>query len=57
MAVLAQALSGNPSRSPATSLRRIVDEITLPRLYLSLGLEPTPGGPALGAVPLQSMPR
>lgn len=52
---LARALSGNPARAPAASLRDIVDEITLPRLFLVLGLEPTPSGrQALGAVPLSS---
>ena len=52
---LARALSGNPARAPAASLREIVDGITLPRLFVSLGLEPTPSGrQALGAVPLSS---
>jgi hypothetical protein len=52
---LARALSGNPTRAPAASLREIVDDITRPRLFVSLGLEPTPGGrQALGAVPLSS---
>jgi hypothetical protein len=53
MAGLAKALAGNPARSPASTLRRTVDEITRPRLFVPLGLEPTPGGrQALGAVPL-----
>jgi hypothetical protein len=53
MDALSRRLSGNPARSPAMSLRRIVDEITRPRLFMSLGLEPTPSGRwALGAVPL-----
>ena len=53
MAALAKALAGNPARSPASSLRRTVDEITRPRLFVPLGLEPTPGGrQSLGAVPL-----
>ena len=52
-AALARALSGNPARAPATSLRRIVDGITRPRLFVALGLEPTPSGrDALGAAPL-----
>ena len=52
---LARALRGNPARAPAASLREIVDDITRPRLFTALGLEPTPsGGQALGAVPLMS---
>ena len=57
IAALARALRGNPARMPAASLRRSVDEITLPRLFLALGLEPTPSGRhALGAVPLRASP-
>ena len=53
MSALATALSGDPSRAPAASLRRTVDELTRPRLFVPLGLEPTPnGGQSLGAVPL-----
>ena len=53
--VLARALRGNPARAPAASLREIVDDVTRPRLFMALGLEPTPsGGQALGAVPLLS---
>ena len=53
MAALARALSGNPARTPAASLRRIVDEITRPRLFVPIGLEPTPNGrDSLGAAPL-----
>jgi len=53
MAALARALSGNPARAPAASLRRIVDELTRPRLFVPLGLEPTPSGrDSLGAAPL-----
>ncbi len=53
MAALARALSGNPAREPAASLRRIVDELTRPRLFVPLGLEPTPSGrDSLGAAPL-----
>ena len=53
MAALARALSGNPARAPAASVRRIVDEITRPRLFVPLGLAPTAGGlAALGAAPL-----
>ena len=53
MAALARTLSGNPARAPAASVRQIVDEITRPRLFAPLGLEPTPSGrESLGAVPL-----
>ena len=53
MAALARALGGNPARAPAASVRRIVDEITRPRLFVPLGLAPTAGGlAALGVVPL-----
>ena len=52
---LARALKGSPARAPAASLREIVDDVTRPRLFVPLGLEPTPGGgQALGAVPLLS---
>jgi hypothetical protein len=54
MAALVRALSGNPARTPASSLRRIVDEMARPRLFMALGLEPTPNGrDSLGAVPLR----
>ena len=57
MPALAKALGGNPARSLAASLRRTVDEITRPRLFMPLGLEPTPSGrAALGAVPLWRSP-
>jgi hypothetical protein len=57
IAALARALRGNPARTPAASLRRVVDEITLPRLFVSLGLEPTSSGRyALGAAPLLREP-
>jgi hypothetical protein len=53
---LSRALRGNPARAPAASLREIVDDITRPRLFMALGLEPTPSGrQALGAVPLSSV--
>jgi hypothetical protein len=53
MSALATALSGDPSRAPATSLRRTVDELTRQRLFVPLGFEPTPNrGQSLGAVPL-----
>ena len=54
MAALARTLSGNPARAPAASVRQIVDEITRPRLFTPLGLEPTPSGrESMGAVPLR----
>ena len=50
---LARDLSANPARAPAASLRALVDEITRPKLFVPLGLEPTPSGrQALGAIPL-----
>lgn len=53
MDALRKVLSGNPRRAPAASLRKIVDDITRPRLFFPLGLEPTPSGrDALGAAPL-----
>jgi hypothetical protein len=56
IAALVKQLSGNPNRAPATSLRHTVDELTLPRLFASLALEPTSGGGvALGAVPLAAL--
>jgi hypothetical protein len=53
MPALAKALGGNPARALASSLRRVVDEITRPRLFVPLRLEPTPSGrQSLGAIPL-----
>jgi hypothetical protein len=53
MTALAKALGGNPARLPTVSVRRIVDEITRPRLFAPLGLVPTPNGrESLGAAPL-----
>jgi hypothetical protein len=37
-------LSANPARTLAANLRGTVDEITRPRLFVALGLEPTPSG-------------
>ncbi len=55
LVALERALSGSPARVPAAPLREIVDDITRPRLFVALGLEPTPSGrQALGAVPLLS---
>ena len=53
MAALARALSGNTARTPALSLRRVVDQVTRPRVFVPLGLEPTPAGKdSLAAMPL-----
>jgi len=53
MAELARTLSGNPARAPATSLRRRIDELTRPRLFVPLGLETMPSGrDSLAAMPL-----
>jgi hypothetical protein len=53
MAALARALSGNPARRPAAALRQTVDDITRPRVYVPLGLEPSPSGrDSFAAMPL-----
>lgn len=50
---LARALRGHPGRAPAAWLRRIVDRVTRPRLFVPLALEPTPSGrDTLTAMPL-----
>jgi hypothetical protein len=41
---LASALGGDPSRALSALLEGIVDWVTRPRTFLSLGLEPTPSG-------------
>jgi hypothetical protein len=41
---LATALSGHPARTPSTSLQAIIDRVTLPRVFVCMGLEPTPSG-------------
>lgn len=57
MAALARGLSGNPARAPATSLRRTVDDVTRPRIYVPLGLEPSPSGrDSFAAMPLWPTP-
>jgi hypothetical protein len=54
MGSLAKALRGNLARTPAPWLRRVIDQVTARRLFLILGLEPTPSGrDALGAMPLR----
>ena len=46
MRTLAKALGDDPSRALAASLERIVDRVTRPRVYLSMGLEATRSGRA-----------
>jgi hypothetical protein len=41
---LAKALGGSPARAPSASLLRIVDQLTRPRVFVAIELEPTPGG-------------
>ena len=41
---LARALGGNPSRALSPSLEQLVDRVTRPRIFVALGLEPTPSG-------------
>lgn len=49
---LVKALDRNPSRPLSSSLEVIVDRVTRPRVYVTLGLEPTPNGrDTLVAVP------
>jgi len=52
LAAVAKALDRGPSRSLSSSLKVIVDRVTRPRVYVTLGLEPTPSGrDTLEAVP------
>jgi hypothetical protein len=44
MPTLAKALGGDPSRALGASLARVVDQVTRPRVFLAMGLEPTPSG-------------
>ncbi len=41
---LANALGGDPSRSLSASLKGLVDQVTRPRVFVAMGLEPTPRG-------------
>ena len=41
---LAKTLSGSPALASAAGLRRTVDEVTRPRVFAGLALEPTPSG-------------
>jgi hypothetical protein len=43
---LEKALGGDPSRALSVSLEGVVDRVTRPRVFLALGLEPTPSGRA-----------
>jgi hypothetical protein len=44
MAALASALSGDPAHAPAAWLHRVVDQVTRPRTFVPLGMEPTSAG-------------
>jgi len=53
MPALAEALNGDPGDAPAAWLHRVVDQVTRPRLFVPIALEPTPSGrETLGAMPL-----
>ena len=41
---LAKELGGDPTRDLPAPLRRLVDRVTRPRVFLAAGLEPTPSG-------------
>ena len=41
---LAKALRGDPDRALSSSLERVVDRVTRPRIFVAVGLEPTPSG-------------
>lgn len=50
---LAKALRATPARPAAVSLLRVVDELTRPRIFVPIGIEPTPTGrTTLAAYPL-----
>jgi len=52
LSALAKALDRDPSHPLPSSLEVIVDRVTRPRVYETLGLEPTPSGrDTLVAVP------
>lgn len=44
MSAVAEALNGDPSQALAAWVQRIVDQVTRPRVFVFLGLEPTPSG-------------
>lgn len=41
---LVKSLSGNPARTPSASLRAVIDQVTRPRVFVAMGLEPAPNG-------------
>ena len=52
LSILVKALGRDPSRALSSSLEAVVDRLTRPRVYVVLGLEPTPSGrDTLVAVP------
>jgi hypothetical protein len=52
LSILVKALGRDPSRALSSSLEVVVDRLTRPRIYVVLGLEPTPSGrDTLVAVP------
>jgi hypothetical protein len=44
MPTLAKALGSDPSRAFPASVARVVDRVTRPRVFVAIGLEPTPNG-------------
>jgi hypothetical protein len=44
MPTLAKALGRDPSRALSASVTRAVDRVTRPRVFVAMGLEPTPNG-------------
>ena len=44
MRALARALRGDPAGALAAPLARIVDRVTRPRIFVAMGLDPTPSG-------------
>ncbi|MGH3103514.1 MAG: hypothetical protein ACRDN6_05390 [Gaiellaceae bacterium] len=52
MPALASALSGDPAHAPAAWLHGVVDQVTRPRTFVPLGIEPTStGGDTFTAMP------
>jgi hypothetical protein len=41
---LSEALSGDPASPPAQSQRHAIERVTRPRIFLAVGLQPTPSG-------------
>jgi hypothetical protein len=44
MPTLAKALGRDPSRAFSASMAQVVDRVTRPRVFVAMGLEPTPNG-------------